>query len=275
MADNRSSVGNLIDPSLARGFAKAMLNESLRRTSVAGGRMRGSPFNLTGRKRAIDSLVKLTPNLLGSATIPDRTSATIASYMTVASKDRAHGLIFSQFTFTIDPKGFRREGLDAYSGENRLIAIAVPHVLERVVMRLGRRCLDDIIPILRPCLGWAVIADFTGKRGSFSVPVPEGLICCEWYPEMDIGSGVRLGAGTVIKTFISAENMKPRTKARRDALIASGAMDMHPRFPRLMTPRPEEIEMFEKMHAIDAPYRCEVQEREARKAANASDTKAA
>lgn len=265
MDSKRSSAGNLIDPSLARGFAKAVLNESHRRASAAGGKMRGSPYNLKGRIRAIDSLAKLTPNCLGASTNPDRTLASIASYDTVTSEDRAHGLIFTHFEFEMDPKRLRREGGSALSYHTRLIAIAVPHVLERVVMRLGRRGLDDILPVLRPCLGWAIVAGYLGKRGSFSVPVPEGLICCEWYRDMDIGAGVQLGAGTIIKTFISADNMKPRTKARREALIAAGAMDIHPRFPRVMAPRPDEIEVFEKMHAIDEAYQREQQEREARK----------
>lgn len=265
MDGNRSSTGNLIDPSLARGFARSMLHESERRETASSHRVRGTPFNLVGRKRIIESLVKGTPNLIGSVTVPDRTNAVIASFSTVSSETRAQGLIFTQFEFELDPKRMRREGPTALYSQTQLVAIAMPHVLERMVMRLGHRRLDDIIPVLRPSLGWAVMARYMGRCGPFSVPIPEGLVCCEWYRNIDMGGGVRLGPGAIIKTFISTENMKSRTQSRRDALIAAGAMDMSPRFPRLTTPRPEETDVFAKMHAIEAEYQRDVQDREARR----------
>lgn len=264
-----SRTGGRVDASLARGYARQALRENRIRTSYDPGMLRGSIETLAGRKAVIgQATARFDASLIGAVTNVRRTRAALGFHDAgrFVTGIEAPLIMLCQLDMHLDPQ---RRGADGrklgFEAASRVVAVAVPHLLERFVMRAGLKAHDDLVAAVRPALGWALIASYVGRPGSFAVPLADGMIGCEWRDKASRTTDGRLVGTTFVKTFIGTERMKPETAATRERLIEAGALDLVPRFPRISAFGDEEVACFERMLAIGAEWRARQASRLARR----------
>lgn len=279
MGDKTSKTGNRIDAGLARGYARQALRENRLRSDFEPGTVRGSIATRASRQKMIEAVQKrFKPTLLGTRVNSERTAAALGFHDAGRLGDGTHtaAIMFAQQDLLLDPKRKDRDGKAAgFEAVSTIVAIAVPHLLERFVMRAGLKGHDELVAAVRPVLGWALIAAYVGRPGPFSIPVPDGLIGCEWQSILTRNTDGRVGGGTLIKTFIGIEAMKSETAAMWEALIAAGATGIAPRFPRVSAFTDEEVATFERIHAIGAAWQRRKEERAVRRPETGVDPEAA
>lgn len=252
----RTIVGNRIDAKLALG----LVNQAVQEADARVGRKRLRPpeglGNETARRRFVDRMSKaLGACRLGTVISKNCMRVALGTLSKAEMTDGWEGLAVAQEIWNLDPKHPENFEAGLYHLEGiEMEAFIDKHVMARLAQRRGEKTLDGFLAALSPVWGWCRLANHTRILGVFHVPVAEGTICCERnFMKVD-GVAVTEEPVTRITTYLDGRDMNASNLEAWQRLVAAGALEVQPRFPRLSHPTLAETDLLVAMRREGAGW---------------------
>ncbi|WP_027234291.1 hypothetical protein [Leisingera caerulea] len=206
-----------IDDSLARGYARQIWDQVLAASEQVCATH--SPIRtLRQRKRhCAEALKPYEPILLDKVAGKDFMNLTILCLRTAQRTDcnqRAIGICTDYIDFNTGTNKMFPDRPEGVCREVFSIALISMHAVQRIVQRVGVRTLDDFRGVLGGLPGWVSLANLLHHQGPYMVAVENGVFCCDTV----IPAKGREAPGTLVKTFIGIDQMKPMVFKQWQAL---------------------------------------------------------
>lgn len=253
----RTEVGNRIDPSLARGFVKQIVERAQQQIQLPKPKDLGHFRNQKARMRAI---LRLRQNnakrLVAAVASPDYYLAEMVMlHADEVQGKRRIGAISARFDFHEQTK-IPATQWEAYPMQRIAnCAFLSEHAMIRLVQRAGATTFEHCVSLMRSYWAWAGLAHDVGqeiKRDFYwFCPVPTGLFAVS--TDTSLTSSGYFTVSTA-RTYIDKSDMRPVTQEVWTRLNDAGALRDIPKFPRLSLPTSEQAGLFGAMCSEGAKW---------------------
>lgn len=247
----RTEIGNRIDPSLAKGFVRQMLQRAELQMKMPRAKDLGDFRNAKARMRAIAKLKKsYAAKFISAVASTDYTRADIVLFDTRVrdGNRRVMGIITPRFDFTDQEKMPASHWIEYPFQSIGTCAYLTEHTMIRLAQRGGAKTFEDFMALMKPIWAWASVAHEISQTFEsdfhWFLPVPNGLFAIRTSRSVQREQGFVM---TEAKTYIDKSDMRPSNQEVWDRLTGLGILDVMPRFPRLSHPKPEEVSMLAAM----------------------------